>query len=285
MLTTKRRNSPVPHDPRSINVDVDGGSLFVEVTGAGAPLLMIHGWPLDHRLFARQIGPLGESFQVITYDRRGFGRSTAPPNLRAELDDIDRLLDALGHESVHILGMSQGGRIALRYAVTRPEQVRSLILQGAVVDGLDVEQRREERIPVAEFAALAKVGNLDAVISRWLAHPMMRLPPSDPEASCLVRDILRDYSGSDLIDFDPDAYEFKVDVLDRMSAFARPVLIITGAAETETRHAHAEELLRRVPNGREVVLQRSGHLANLTEPEAYNRAVTDFVHDVEKRPA
>ena len=70
---------------------------------------------------------------MITYDRRGFGRSEAQPDLRLELDDIDHILDALGFESTHLLGMSQGGRIAIRYAVTRSERLRSMILQGAVI--------------------------------------------------------------------------------------------------------------------------------------------------------
>lgn len=265
-----------------MRVDVPGGSIFAEVSGDGPPLVMLHGWPLDHRLFFRQVEPLSDSLQVIAYDRRGFGRSDAPADLRCELDDLDCLLDALGHASAHVLGMSQGGRIALRYAATRPARVRSLILQGAIVDGLSVEESEDDRVPVGEYTKLAKAGRPDRVVGLWLAHPMMRLPSSDKEAARLIDDITRDYSGKDLINSDPGSYDFPLDVLDRMSRFESPVLVITGVRETATRHRHAAELLRRLPHGREVILRHSGHLANLTEADAYNRAVLDFVQDVER---
>ena len=262
---------------RSVRIAVPGGYLFAEITGNGPPLVLIHGWPLDHRLFARQVGPLSEPLTVIAYDRRGFGRSSAPADLGLEPGDIDRLLDELGFESAHLLGMSQGGRIALRYAATRQDRVRSLILQGAAVDGLSVDENEEERIPVGEFAALAKSGRLDEVKRRWLEHPMMRLPAGDAEAHRLVRSILGDYDGSDLLALPNENNRFPVDVIDRMAAFERPVLVVTGAQETESRRAQASQLLAAVPCGREVELTASGHLANLTEPDDYNRAVRDFV--------
>jgi pimeloyl-ACP methyl ester carboxylesterase len=281
VLTTKHLEAGSSAQASCRYIDVAGGTIYAELIGQGAPLVMIHGWPLDHRLFARQVGPLAESLLVITYDRRGFGRSTAPPGLSLELDDIDRLLDALDLESAHILGMSQGGRIALRYAATRPERVRSLILQGAVVDGLEFNEQPEEQIPVAEFAELAKAGQLEQVISRWRSHPMMHLPSSDTDASALIDDILSDYTGIDLVSFDPDSYGFSTDVLERMSTFERPVMVVTGARETATRQAHAAELLRHLPDCKEVVLPKSGHLANLTEPVEYNLAIIDFIGGAE----
>ena len=263
-------------------VDVNGGRVYVEVTGSGAPILLIHGWPLDHRVFSPQVGAFGEHLTVIVYDRRGFGRSEAPPDLRLELDDIDRVLDALGHESVHLLGMSQGGRIALRYCATRPERIRSLILQGAVVDGLEVDDNETDRVPVAEFATLTRDGKLNEVRTRWLNHPMMQLDSIHTEAARLLSGIVAEYSGRDLIEFEPGNYEFSLDVLAALSNFDRPVLIVTGAGETEARRKHAAELLRRIPMSAEVILADSGHLSNLTEPDRFNQAVTDFVREAEE---
>ena len=156
-----------------------------------------------------------------------------------------------------------------------------MILQGAVVDGLDVETSDDERVPIDEFAKLARSGNLDAVVERWLANPMMRLPDSAVDSRRLIDTVMRDYSGRDLIELGADSYGFEIDVLERMSGFNKPVLVITGIEETATRHRHAEELLKAVADGREVVLQHSGHLANLTEPDAYNAAVLEFVHTSE----
>ncbi len=263
-------------------VGVSGGSLYVELTDQGPPVLLIHGWPLDHRMFLPQVGPLSNTLSVIVYDRRGFGQSEAPPDLRLELDDIDRILDELGLQSVHLLGMSQGGRIALRYAATRPHRIRSLILQGAVVDGLVIEHRDDDSVPIAEYAELAKAGKLNKVRENWLGHPMMRLDAKHQDKVRLLDRIVSEYSGVDLIQFEPASYTFSGDVLAAMSDFARPTLLLTGTEETEARRKHATELVQRIPNCREVIFRESGHLCNLTEPDLYNKAVIDFCRSVEQ---
>lgn len=262
-------------------IDVAQGRLYVEITGSGPPLLALHGWPLDHRIFEPQVSGLSSSLTVITFDRRGFGKSEARPDLRLEVDDIDRILDALELPSVHLLGMSQGGRIALRYAVTHGHRLRSLLLQGVAVDGLQVEEAEEDRIPMAEYAALAQSGRLDEVRRRWLSHPMMQLGADMAAASGLLQRILTDYAGADLVGFDPERYRFSADLLTALSLLRVPTLLLTGARETAARKRHADEVEARVVRCKRVELEHSGHLSNLTEPERYNRAVREFCEKVE----
>ena len=263
-------------------IQVGDGTLHVVETGDGPPLLMVHGWPLDHRMFDRQVEALARYFRCIAIDRRGFGRSTAPPDMRREPDDLDYILDALSLDRVHLFGVSQGGRIALRYAATRPERLRSLILLGAVVDGLDIEELEADRVPIAEYARLAKAGNLNAVKSAWLAHPMMQLPSGHSREQALLEHIVAGYGGADLRAFDPAHYTFRIDVLAALAASAIPVLLLTGAKETGARKAHAATIGRRVPDCREVIFEESGHLANLTEPDALNATLADFINAVER---
>ena len=131
-------------------------------------------------------------------------------------------------------------------------------------------------MPVAEYAALAKQGKLQQVIERWLQHPMMWLGDNHQREERLLRSILEQYSGVDLIEFDADSYVFRHDVLSALAAFPRPTLLLTGAKETVSRRKQAYELMRRIPNCRELVFKNSGHLSNLTEPALYNQAVTEF---------
>lgn len=266
---------------QSMWVDTGDGELYVEVAGSGQPIVLIHGWPLDHRMFAPQVAALSKYFTVITYDRRGFGKSKAKPDLRLELDDIDSIMDALGAPMAHVLGMSQGGRIALRYAAARPERIRSLLLQGAVVDGFDVAGHDDEHVPVTEYAELARRGELQEVLSRWLQHPMMWLGDEHKNEQRLLRTILRDYAGSDLIDYDAESYTHSMDVLATLANFAKPTLLLTGARETHTRRMHAEALMAKIPDCQEVIFENSGHLSNLTESELFNQAVIDFCRRIE----
>lgn len=264
-------------------MEVDGGRLYVEVAGQGQPILLLHGWPLDHRMFQPQLEALAKRFKMIAPDRRGFGKSDAGPDLRLEVDDIDAVLDALNEDTTHLLGMSQGGRIALRYATSRPERVRALLLQGAVIDGYDVARREDDGVPVEEFAKLASSGRLDEVIERWLQHPMMQLDEQHESAQKLLRDIMQEYRGHDLTNFDAASYATAQDVYAALSGLTMPTLLLTGAAETRTRRAHAAVLLSRIPDSKEVVFQNSGHLSNLTEPELYNAAVIDFCEGLDGR--
>lgn len=264
--------------------DTPDGRIYVVVEGNGEPLLLLHGWPLDHRMFAPQLEALSGRFRLIVPDRRGFGRSDAPPGLDREPGDLERLLDAAGYDDVHLLGMSQGGRIALRFATLFPDRVRSLLLQGAPVDGLDVDVPAHDRVPVTEYARLAKAGRLDEVRERWLAHPMMQLGDGHEHEARLLRAILADYTGRDLVDVDASEYAFEHDVLAAMSRFPRPALLLTGARETTSRRRHARALLEHMPDCREVVFPDSGHLCNLTEAGGYNAAVTDFCTGVDQPP-
>jgi len=112
------------------------GDLIAEVTGRGRPVILIHGWAVDRRMWALQVPALKRRFKVITFDRRGFGQSTCPAGLEQELDDLDALLDHFKLDQAALVGMSQGGRLAMRYAATRPNRVTALVLQGAPLDGL-----------------------------------------------------------------------------------------------------------------------------------------------------
>lgn len=266
-------------------IDVDGGRLHVETAGRGSrrgsTILLLHGWSLDHRIFEPQIRYLERFFRVIAFDRRGFGRSEAPPDLRRELDDIDRIVEVLKLETVHLLGMSQGARIALRFAVTRPERIRSLIVQAPALDGIALDEPESERIPMEEFAALARAGRMDEVRRRWLAHPMMALGAGQAALRRRVEEIVADYEGKDLLDDSPARRAFPHDVLGRLSRLDRACLILTGAHDTATRRKHARRMLESIPRGREIVFERSAHLSNLSEESAYNRQVASFCASVD----
>ncbi|WP_405224382.1 alpha/beta fold hydrolase [Lentisalinibacter sediminis] len=270
-----------PVGSRSHEVVADGARLHVEAVGVGAPLLLVHGWAMDHRVFRPQIEALSRDYRVIAFDRRGFGLSEGEPDLLRETGDIDAIARQLIGGPFHLLGMSQGGRIALRYAARHPGRLRSLILQGAAVDGEDPGGPDAERIPVAEYAALAAEGRMDEVRRRWLCHPMMRVGEGHPEAETLLRQMLADYRGEDLVRFRPEAYARSNDVLGAVAGAGLPLLVLTGARETEARRRLARLLVEKVPGAREVVLSASGHLGNLSEPDAYNRAVREFCRDVD----
>lgn len=265
----------------TLRVAVSDGHIVAEVHGNGAPLLLLHGWSLDRRSFLPQVNGLADEFRVITYDRRGFGASSAPPSLEHELDDIDRLLDACGERDVHLLGVSQGGRIALRYAVARSARIRSLILQGAMVDGLDVEDAGADRIPIDVYTALARQQRLAELREAWLRHPMMSLRNASESSRELLATIVSDYAARDLVSAQPESSARDSSVLEGLDSFPRPILLLTGAGETEARKTHAKTVLARAKQAREQMFDASGHLPNIEEPERFNEVLAEFCRAAE----
>lgn len=262
-------------------IDVRGGRLPIYADGDGTPLLLLHGWPLDTRMFQPQWDAFARTHRVIAMDRRGFGLATAPSNLHEELQDIDRVIEALELEQVHLLGVSQGARIALRYAITRSDRVASLILQGAVVDGIRVPESDAERIPLDQYAQLARDGRIADVRQLWLDHPMMRLGEDRAREHKLLRRILDDYHGHDLIHYEPGAYRIAMDMEAALSTLQVPVLLLTGENETDARKAHADMLIKHLPQCTEIVLSPGGHLSNLINSRDYNSAVIHFCRQSE----
>src|SRR5258706_13574858 len=109
-------------------VEVPGARLYYEVAGSGYPLVLIHGYSLDVRMWDDQFATLAERFQVIRYDARGFGKSTVPTGESfAHADDLKGLLTQLAVSRAHILGLSMGGWIATNFALTRPAMTRTLV--------------------------------------------------------------------------------------------------------------------------------------------------------------
>ncbi len=253
------------------SIETAGGVLNAVHAGAGPALLLLHGWTLDHRMWRPQMAALAARFHVIALDRRGFGRSTAPPCVAREASDVVRVLDHFGIERAVILGMSQAGRVALDAALRFPPRVRALVLQGAPFPGSLEANEGGREIALADLAEFAVAGAYGALRETLLAHPFLRV--RDPAGAALVRDILADYRGRDLIGprMDP-----AIDARD-LIAIRAPALVITGADDTRMRRKASDLLARAIPGARRADIANAGHLCNLCQPSAFNAVLTDFL--------
>lgn len=245
-----------------MEVSVAGGALAVACAGAGPPVVLLHGWTLDGRAWTPQRA-LADRFRLIAPDRRGFGRSTAPFDIAAETDDLIALADALELDRMILVGMSQGGRVALRAARDRPERVAGLVLQGAPLDGFHPEPAGADEIPLSRYRALVRGGRLDEMKRLWAAHALMR--------GVAAERLLADYDGRDL-----KLPETPADgMADSLGAIAAPALVLTGEEDTLWRQLVADALAYGLPNARRARLP-GGHLCNLSHPAPFNVALATF---------
>ena len=119
--------------------------------GEGFPLLLLHGNGEDVSYFAHQMEPFARHFRVIAVDTRGHGqtpRGEAPFTIRQFAEDLLAFMDRLAIEKAHILGFSDGGNIAMLFAMMHPERVEKLILDGANLDTSGVKWKIQFQIEI-----------------------------------------------------------------------------------------------------------------------------------------
>ena len=116
-------------------VGIDGPlTLFnSEATSPLARIVCLHGWTLDHRSFDRQLPLVKHGLCITRYDRRGFGLNPQTPCITGDLDDLDQIVMA-SDLPVILYGVSQGARLALRYALSHGDKLGGLVFQGGLVD-------------------------------------------------------------------------------------------------------------------------------------------------------
>jgi pimeloyl-ACP methyl ester carboxylesterase len=262
---------PDAGDPvRYGEVAVHGGDLPIAMAGEGAPLILLHGWTLDHRMWAPQVAGLADSHFLVMPDRRGCGRATAPPDLAREAEDVVAIADFLGFERFALLGLSRGAVVALDVARRYGSRLTGLIVSGAPLPAL-VE--REEVIDLAHYRALVAVGDLAGFRRDWSQHPLMQT--HSPEAAALAAEMLADYDGRDLLQSGGEAPGLPREALAMLSM---PVLSMTGEHDTPWRRACARALGAVAPRAHAIEIPQAGHLANADNPLAFNAAVAAFLN-------
>ena len=260
-----------------LDIAVDDGSIQVEIAGSGPPIVLLHGWALDRRVWRAQVETLASRYRLVAVDRRGFGRSTAPPDLARELDDLVAIQRTLQLGRMTLVGMSQGGRVALQFALAYPERVAGLVLQGAPLDGFLPEPRGDDAIPITAYAGLVRDGRIDRMRRLWAAHPLMRAPAALRHE---VGELLDAYEGRDLRD---DASPMLSSIAGELEAIFAPALVVTGERDTRWRQLVGDAIAYGIPNSRRAVVAEGEHLCNLTHPQAFNELLAGFVAGIAAR--
>ena len=258
--------------------DINGAIISYEVTGQGEPLVLIHGWSLNANMWQPQIAALSRKFQVLNYDRRGFGRSSGGEDITWDADDLKALLDRLNIRTVHILGMSQGARVALQFVHRYPDRVLSLILHGAPApDGFGVPFTGPDRTRFDEWTALTKEQGLDAFRKAWSVHPLMEVPAGNAAARKRVEALLAEYRGARFLQPVQPSGPVPAITMDDLAKISVPTLVLSGDREVPYLQIVARALAYTIPNARLSIVAGGGHMINVIEPARYNAAVLGFL--------
>lgn len=244
--------------------------------GAGQPVVFIHGWTLDLEVWDPQAAALAGAFRVLRYDRRGYGLSDGDPGRAADAQDLEQLLDRLQLARPVIVGLSQGARVALAFALAHPERLAGLVLDGPPDEVGDPETTGDEDFSIAEYRALVRKRGVEAFRDAWRAHPLMRLYGADPAAAALVSRMLARYPARDLAGpaLPPAAPAGNA----ALAQLRLPALVVNGEFDTPIRRRAGEALARAIPDAGRIVVPGAGHLPNLDNANAYNDAIRGFLN-------
>jgi pimeloyl-[acyl-carrier protein] methyl ester esterase len=258
-------------------VKVDGAELYYEAEGSGTPVILIHGWSLNLRMWDLQVPDLRRHYRVIRYDRRGFGRSTGAEDFSKDVADLGAFIDSLHLGKVHLVGNSQGGRVALDYAILHPGGVRTLTLHGTVAPaGFPFAWTGADRPPFDEWAKIPQAERLDAFRRDWRSHPLMALPPGMNRARISRDEMIDAYRGDRLLKPQPPA-PVPSSTMDDIRKLPTPTLIIIGQDEVPFLQIVARSLAYYLPAAQLVVVPGGGHMINLVQPNRYNAALMKFL--------
>ena len=255
--------------------EVNGTRLYYEVAGAGHPLALVHGFSLDTRMWDDQIAPFAERYRVIRYDLRGFGKSALPTEeAYRSADDLKALLDHLGIERAHILGLSLGGWVAINFALAYPAMTSALIPVDSVLAGYRFSP---DYITLnRSIFSMGRQQGISAAREAWLRHPLFQPALEQPHVAPRLRQIIGDYSGWHWANHDPEASP-QPPAIDRLASIGAPALVIAGERDLPDFQAIADILATRIPHAQKVIIPGAGHMSNMEAPAAFNSVVLQFL--------
>jgi pimeloyl-ACP methyl ester carboxylesterase len=258
-------------------VEVDGLEIAYERAGSGPALVLLHGFVGDGpTLWRRQLDGLSDEFTVIAWDAPGAGRSSDPPErfgIDGYADCLAGFLEKLGLETALVAGLSFGSIVALAFQRRHSAASSALVLASAYAGWAGSlpaevgEQRLRQALALADGTPEAFV---DALLPTMFSKPM---------ASETVDDFRAAMQALHPRGFRAMARASAEDVRDVLPYIDVPTLLVYGARDVRAPLTVAEALHAAIPGSRLVVLPDAGHLCNLEEPDEFNRAVRDFLHD------
>ncbi len=253
-----------------------GGMMSYREFGEGPPIVLLHAFPLDSRMFEPQAEALAGLWRLITPDYPGFGRSPrapAQPDVRYYAEGVRGLLDRLGLERVVLGGVSMGGYVAFGCMRLFPERVSGLVLANTRPDPDSEEIRENRKNMVRRVADEGVEVLLELQMQRLLARGTLEKNGAVVEK---VRAMILESSPNGVVAA-LGAMRERPDSTPLLGDIEVPTLVIGGEEDGISSPEVMGAMAEKIPGSRHVTLPRAGHLSNMEAPEGFNAALKEFL--------
>lgn len=241
----------------------------------GAPVVMLsHSLASSMLMWSPQLEALEPHFRVLRYDMRGHGGSDAPEGpytLEMLAEDAVGLLDALGTDAVHFVGLSIGGMIGQALALNHASRLNSLVLcDTSAIMPDEAKPILQQRIAAARQNGMAE--QVDGTLERWFTPEYLKANPPEVE---MIRQQIQSTSLAGYIGCSEALRG--LNYLERLPEITLSTLVVVGEEDPGTPVAAAEAIHERIAGSKLVILPSARHLCNIEQTEAFNRALLDFL--------
>ena len=251
-------------------VEVNGERLHYLMEGSGPAVLLIHSMGIDAAMWREQFKALAARYTCIAFDCRGHGDSTY--NARFVVADVaadhKAGLDQLAVSTCHVVGLAMGGPVALSFAAQWPDAVRSLVLADTFVD---MRKIGGARIP--EWSKNIRSTPMDEFGRIYAASRLMKWAPAGAHDT-LAQTIAKVPPGAYI---DVMKAIFEIDFLSELATIHVPTLVLWGECDEVTPIEHSRQIADGIPGAVMKTIPEAGHIANIDQPEVFNRHLAEFL--------
>ncbi|WP_442603265.1 alpha/beta fold hydrolase [Paenibacillus sp. KN14-4R] len=259
-----------------MQVRINKLTLDVTDKGQGPALLLLHGYPLDHRMWDAQIEYFRHTHRVIVPDLRGMGQSEGTPsNITIDhyADDIITLLDELGINRVTVAGFSMGGYVLFALLRKAPSRISAIALVNTRADA-DTKDGQRSRLEAARnLLEHGSIAARQAMLSKLLSDTTLHDQPH-----------LADEVGNWMTEMDPLglvhaqlAMAFRPDSTSMLASIRVPTIVIGGEHDKIIPPQLIKQLANSIPNAKYRLIAETAHLTPVEKPDAFNNLLSDFL--------
>jgi pimeloyl-ACP methyl ester carboxylesterase len=251
--------------------------LAVYDTGQGEPVVLAHGFPLDHTMWEAQINLLAQSHRVLAFDLRGFGRSdvvAGTATMPQMADDLAAALDSLGiNQPVTFGGLSMGGYVAWQFWLRHPQRLaRLLILDSrSTADTPEAAQGRHQL--AARIESEGPRAAWEAMRDKLFAAQTIQ---GHPEVVERIRQVAQ-HSAPQGLAAALRGMALRPDVTPQLPGLRVPTLVLAGEHDAISPPDEMRGFAQQIPHAQFVLIPAAGHMSPVENPAAVNQALADFL--------
>jgi len=247
---------------------------YEKIDNNNLPIIFIHGFGVDNRMWKSQFYYFSDIFKTIRYDLRGFGKSISLGNEDySHEDDLRSFLEYMGVKRAHLIGLSFGGTIAINFTLKYPEIVDKLVIADSGVDGYIYSKEYSNLFITLSY--LYQKNRSDLLQKKWLELPHFQHTILNPELKKELIAMAGDYSFCSIRN--SPILTVNTKAIDNLGKITNKTLILIGEYDLYDLHNNAKIMNKKIPNSKIEIIPDTGHMTNMENPDMFNKLVHEFL--------